>query len=153
EPAFERVASKLLPPVVIPSSAGSRWPLRYQVLLPPTYEEQRKKRYPVLYAQDGQALWSSSSDPFGIWRLDTAIDQLLELAVMQEIIVIGIETSEGRMDRLGPVPDPTYGGGQAMFHLDAITEVLKPRIDAELRTKGGREDTGMIGSSLGGLFS
>ena len=31
--------------------------------------------------------------------------------------------------------------------------MLKPRIDAELRTRVGREDTALIGSSLGGLFS
>jgi predicted alpha/beta superfamily hydrolase len=152
-PAFERTTCKLLDPVVIPSSADSPWPLRYRVLLPPSYDEQPDRRYPVLYAQDGQALWSSSVDPFGIWKLDTAIDQLLELAVMEELIVVGIETSEARMDRLGPVADRTYGGGRAMYHLDAITELLKPRIDAEYRTRTRPEDTGAIGSSLGGLFS
>jgi predicted alpha/beta superfamily hydrolase len=153
EPAFEKQTCTLLPQVVLPPSAESQWALRYQVLLPPSYDEQRDKRYPVLYAQDGQALWSTATDPFGIWRLDTAIDQLLELAVMEELIVVGIDTSEARMDRLGPVPDPTYGGGRAMFHLDALTEVLKARIDAEYRTRPGPEDTAAIGSSLGGLFS
>jgi predicted alpha/beta superfamily hydrolase len=131
----------------------SPWSLRYQVLLPPSYDEQRSRHYPVLYAQDGQALWSSSSDPFGIWALDTVMDQLLELAVMSELIVVGIDTSEARMDRLGPLRDKTYGGGRAAEHLDAITNVLKPRIDTELRTRTGRKDTAVIGSSLGGLFS
>jgi predicted alpha/beta superfamily hydrolase len=153
QPAFERTTCKLLPPVVIPPTLHSPWPLYYQVLLPPSYDEQRRKRYPVLYAQDGQALWSTSSDRYGIWRLDTAIDQLLELAVMEEIIVVGIDTADARMDRLGPVHDRTYGGGQAERHLEAITNVLKPRIDAEFRTRSGPRDTGLIGSSLGGLFS
>jgi predicted alpha/beta superfamily hydrolase len=153
QPAFERTTCRLLDPVVIPSSPASPWPLRYQVLLPPSYEEQRSKRYPVLYAQDGQALWSTSSDPFGVWRLDTAIDQLLELAVMEELIVVAIDTSEARLDRLGPTPDRTYGGGKAARHLDAITEVLMPRINAEFRTRTDPKDTGLIGSSLGGLFS
>jgi predicted alpha/beta superfamily hydrolase len=107
----------------------------------------------VLYAQDGQALWSSSSDPFGIWALDTVMDQLLEIAVMSELIVVGIDTSQARMDRLGPVRDRTYGGGRAAEHLQTITNVLKPRIDADLRTRVGRDDTAAIGSSLGGLFS
>jgi predicted alpha/beta superfamily hydrolase len=149
-PAFERTTCKLVPPVVIPATP---WPLRYHVLLPPSYDEQQSRHYPVLYAQDGQALWSTSSDPFGIWALDTVIDQLLEIAVMSELIVVGIETSEGRMDRLSPVPDRTYGGGRAAEHLEAVTRVLKPRIDAEFRTRAGREDTALIGSSLGGLFS
>jgi predicted alpha/beta superfamily hydrolase len=153
-PAFERTTTRLLPPVVIPASdAASPWQLRYQVLLPPSYDEQRARHYPVLYAQDGQALWSTSTDPFGIWRLDTVIDQLLELGVMSELIVVGIETSEARMDRLGTDRDPTHGGGRAAEHLDAITRVLKPRIDSEYRTRTGRKDTALIGSSLGALFS
>ncbi len=150
EPAFEQTKSRLLEPVVI---EGQPWPIRYQVLLPPSYDEQEGKRYPVLYAQDGQAIWSTSSDPFGIWKLDHAIDQLLELAVMEEIIVVGIETAHQRMSKLGPVRDKTYGGGRAREHLEQLTDVLKPRIDRELRTRAGREDTGLIGSSLGGLFS
>lgn len=149
-PAFERTTCKLLPPVVLPTSP---WPLRYQVLLPPSYDEQRARHYPVLYAQDGQALWASSSDPFGVWRLDTVIDQLLEIAVMSELIVVAIDTAEARLDRLGPWPDSIYGGGRAALHLDAITDVLKPRIDAEFRTRTSREDTGLIGASMGGLFS
>ncbi len=153
QPAFERTSCRLEGPFVLPPSPLSPWPLRYHVLLPPSYDEQQRKRYPVVYAQDGQALWSTSSDPFGIWRLDTTIDQLLELAVMEELIVVGIDTSEARMDRLGPVPDRACGGGQAGRHLDAITEVLKPEIDAKYRTRVGPEDTGVMGSSLGGLFS
>lgn len=149
-PAFDRTTCRLLPPAVLPTSP---WPLRYQVLLPPSYDEQRSRHYPVLYAQDGQALWSTSSDPFGVWRLDTVIDQLLEVAVMSELIVVGIDTAEWRMDRLGPVKDPTYRGGRAAEHLESIVSALKPRIDSEFRTRAGREDTGLIGSSMGGLFS
>jgi predicted alpha/beta superfamily hydrolase len=152
-PSFERTTCRLMPPVVLPASASSPWPLRYQVLLPPSYDEQSSRHYPVLYAQDGQALWSSSSDPFGIWALDTVMDQLLELAVMSELIVVGIDTSQARMERLGPGRDRTYGGGRAAEHLEAMTSVLKPRIDAELRTRADRESTALIGSSLGGLFS
>ena len=152
-PSFDRTTCRLMPPVELPPSASSPWPLRYQVLLPPSYDEQTSRHYPVLYAQDGQALWSSSSDPFGIWALDTVMDQLLDIAVMSELIVVGIDTSEARMDRLGPRRDRTYGGGRAAEHLQAMTTVLKPRIDAELRTRTGREDTALIGSSLGGLFS
>lgn len=149
-PAFERTTCRLLPPVELPTSP---WPLRYQVLLPPSYDEQRARHYPVLYAQDGQALWSSSRDPLGVWGLDTVIDQLLEIGVMSELIVVGIDTSASRMDRLGPVPDPTHGGGRGGEHLSTMIDVLKPRIDAELRTRVGRDDTVVMGSSLGGLFS
>lgn len=150
EPAFERTKCELLDWRHVDAKP---WGIRYQVLLPPSYNEQVSKRYPVLYAQDAQALWSSSNDPFGIWRLDHTIDQLLELAVMEELIVVAIETTYDRMAKLAPTRDKTYGGGRAGEHLDGITDVLKPRIDADFRTRAGREDTGLIGSSLGGLFS
>ena len=150
EPAFERTNCRLVEPATLDAKP---WPLRYQVLLPPSYDEQQSKRYPVLYAQDGQALWSTSSDPFGVWRFDQTIDQLLEIAVMEELIVVAIETSHERSSRLSPVRDKIYGGGRAREHLDAMTDVLKPHIDGTFRTRPGREDTGLIGSSLGGLFS
>jgi len=150
EPAFDRTHSELLPAAAV-GEGETR--LSYQVLLPPSYSEQESKRYPVLYAQDGQALWVSSPDPFGVWRLDETLDNLLELAVIRELIVVAIDTSEYRLERLGPVPDPAYGGGQGDRHLHAIIDVLKPHIDAELRTLPGPEDTGIMGSSMGGLFA
>ena len=59
----------------------------------------------VLYALDGQALWTTSSDPFGVWGLDLVIDRLNELDAIEELIVVGIHTSERRAERLSPVPD------------------------------------------------
>jgi predicted alpha/beta superfamily hydrolase len=150
EPAFDHARSELGAATTI---GDGELALGYQVLLPPSYFEQDSKRYPVLYAQDGQALWVSSPDPFGVWRLDETIDQLLELAVIQELIVVAIDTSERRLDRLGPVPDPEYGGGHGETHLRAMIDVLKPHIDGELRTLPGPEHTGVMGSSMGGLFS
>jgi predicted alpha/beta superfamily hydrolase len=44
------------------------------------------------------------------------------------------------------------GGGAAAYLTSLVTE-LKPLVDRELRTKTGREDTAMIGSSLGGLVT
>ncbi len=128
-------------------------PLRFRVMLPPSYDEQDQARFPVLYAQDGQALWSDGSDPFGVWNLDHIVDALWDLGAMQELIIVSIDTGERRLDRLGPVPDPEYGGGQAGAHLDAIVGTLKPLIDRELRTCVGPDTTSLLGSSMGGLFS
>ena len=150
EPAFECTHGVLCEPVAIDTPDLQ---LTYQVLLPPSYAEQERKRYPVLYALDGQALWTTSPDPFGVWNLDEALASLLDLAVIQELIVVAIDTSKDRLDRLGPVPDPEHGGGQGGRHLQAIIDVLKPRIDAELRTLPGSQDTGIMGSSMGGLFA
>lgn len=149
-PAFDRTECELLPRATLEHSGST---LTYQVLLPPSYGEQETKRYPVIYAQDGQALWTHSPDPYGVWRLEETLDHLLELAVVQELIVVAIDTSEDRLARLSPVPDPELGGGDGAAHLDAIVNGLKPRIDAELRTRASAECTCAMGSSMGGLFS
>lgn len=150
EPAFDHTTSSLVDSFTI-EHEGER--LDARVLLPPSYAEQENKRYPVIYAQDGQALWSTSTDPYGVWRLDATIDRLLELAALDELIVVGIDTSERRLERLSPVADPDHGGGGADRHLALMVDQLKPAIDARFRTLAGREHTAVMGSSMGGLFS
>ncbi len=131
---------------------GAR-PLRFRVMLPPSYDEQESRRYPVLYAQDGQAVWSDGTDPFGVWGLDAVLDELWDLGALEELIVVSIDTSDDRLARLSPVADPTYGGGAAQQHLDAMTGLLKPLVDREYRTRPERSATTLLGSSMGGLFS
>lgn len=127
--------------------------LAFRVQLPPSYREQTQLRYPVVYAQDGQSLWSDSRDHHGSWQLDRTLDDLWDLGALAEVIVVSIDTSERRLDRLGPVPDPRHGGGHARTHLSAMTNVLKPLIDREYRTRPDRASTALLGASMGGLFS
>ena len=128
-------------------------PLTYRVMLPPSYGEQIASRYPVIYAQDAQSLWSDGADPFGLWHLDRVLDALWDVRALEELIVVSVETKDRRVPRLSPVPDALHGGGQGPAHLDAITSALKPTIDRELRTRPDRESTALLGSSMGGLFS
>lgn len=146
EPAFERTTYEL-------TRAETIGELRFQVLLPPSYGEQTNRRYPVLYAQDGQALWAGSPDPFGVWKLEETLNSLFDLSACEELIVVAIDTADNRLDRLGPWADPEHGGGQGAHHLGQIVETLKPHVDMAYRTRPGREDTGAMGSSMGGLFS
>jgi predicted alpha/beta superfamily hydrolase len=150
EPYFDRSGPDLQPPAVL--GEGER-ALRYQVLLPPSYEEQTSKRYPTLYAVDGQSLWTTSEDPYGVWNLDSTLAGLFELHAMEEIIVVAIETSEGRVDLLTPVKEEDGEGGQAESLLQVIGEALVPLIDRDFRTRPSRADRGVMGSSLGGLFA
>lgn len=128
-------------------------PMRFRVLVPPSYQEQDHTRYPVLYAQDAQSLWSDHQDPFGGWNLDDVLAELWSLGAVQEIIVVSIETSSDRLGALGPTPDPEHGGGRGDEHLAAMVEHLKPHVDRTLRTLPARGDTALLGSSMGGLFS
>lgn len=146
EPSFDAHHSRLV--------AGQQLgDIAYDVLLPPSYDEQPRKRYPVLYALDGQSLWSTSSDPYGVWSLERTLDELYDLGAVAEMIVVAVHTGEARMDRLTPVPDPAHGGGMATAFLEKLTGELVPAIDAAYRTRTGREATSILGSSLGGLFA
>lgn len=134
-------------------AVGTRPPLRFRVLVPPSYHEQDDARYPVLYAQDAQSLWSDHHDPFGVWDLDDVLAELWSLGAVQEIIVVSVETADDRLSWLSPVPDPEHGGGRAEEHLTAIVDHLRPQIDSTLRTRTGPKSTALLGSSMGGLFS
>jgi predicted alpha/beta superfamily hydrolase len=129
--------------------------LDYRVFLPPSYEEHLTKRYPVLYAHDGQALFASAPDPGDphSWRLDEALNQLYDYGVIEEIIVVAVTTKEHRLSLLSPTADRAYGGGSGPAYLEFLVDTLKPHVDATWRTKPGRESTAMIGASMGGLFS
>jgi predicted alpha/beta superfamily hydrolase len=150
EPFFDADGHTLESPRTLDTPDGA---LRYQVLLPPSYEEQIHRRYPTLYVMDGQALWTTSRDPYGIWRLDAMMDQLVELGAVDELIIVGVETAERRLERLSPVADARHGGGQGEGFLCALTERLLPEIDARYRTRQGRQHTALMGSSMGGLFA
>jgi predicted alpha/beta superfamily hydrolase len=151
-PSFERVGGELSPLREIALPWGGA--LHIRVRLPPGYAEQDQLRYPVLYCQDGQSVWSDGTDPFGVWGLDRVLDDLCDMHLVQEMIVVSIDTGVGRLERLAPVPDPHHGGGaDSAGHLRGMVEVLKPLIDREYRTVVDPASTVLLGSSLGGLFS
>lgn len=126
---------------------------RLDVLLPPSYGEQPNKHYPVLYMLDGQSLWSHSTDPFGTWDVERTLSFLYELGAVEELIVVGIHTGEDRLSILSPVRDATYGGGDGPAFLSLLVDGVRPTIDARYRTRKEPASTGILGSSMGGLFA
>jgi predicted alpha/beta superfamily hydrolase len=122
------------------------------VYLPASYGVGRM-RYPVVYAQDGQNL----SDPaiaFGgnTWRLEGALEHLRSRGI--EAIVVGLHnTGEGRIGEYSPFPDSKHGGGAGLRYCRFLMDTVKPRIDGDYRTRRDRENTAMIGSSMGGLIT
>lgn len=125
------------------------------VYLPPTYLENSASRFPVVYMHDGQNLFDPAA-AFGgnTWRVAEAIDEAAGTGRFPEVIVVGPNNAGGdRIAEYTPTVDSQYGGGRGDLYLRMLVEELKPRVDAELRTRPGREATALIGSSLGGLIS
>ncbi|MDB5214364.1 MAG: esterase [Myxococcaceae bacterium] len=125
------------------------------VYLPPTYVENSESRFGVLYMHDAQNLFDPSQ-AFGgnEWKVDETMDAGAEDGTIREAIVVGVENTSARVNELTPVPDPGYpGSGLAGQYLSMIIDEIKPTIDKDLRTVPAREQTGIMGSSLGGLVS
>lgn len=123
------------------------------IYLPPGYEE-GTRRYPVLYAQDGQNVFDPATSYGGVdWGLAQTCDRLIAAGEMEPVIIIAPYNTPGRMGEYTPVADAGYGGGDGDAYGRFLSDELKPFVDARLRTLPGAGDTAIMGASLGGLIS
>ena len=121
------------------------------VYLPPSYDS-GNGRYPVLYLHDGQNLFDQATSFAGEWQVDETMETLSREGI--EAIVVGIPNAGmARLDEYSPFHDPPRGGGQGDPYLSFIVDTVKSIVDDEFRTRPGREHTGIMGSSMGGLIS
>ncbi|PWD98299.1 alpha/beta hydrolase-fold protein [Marinilabilia rubra] len=119
---------------------------RISLYLPPDYGTSNKN-YPVLYMHDGQNLFDSSLAFAGEWKVDDTLDELADQGY-QVPIVVGIDNSQYRAEEYLGFP-----GGDGDAYIDFIVETLKPFIDSNYRTLSDRDNTGIMGSSFGGVIS
>jgi predicted alpha/beta superfamily hydrolase len=121
------------------------------VYLPPSYETGRHD-YPVLYLHDGQNLFDAGTSFAGEWQVDETMEALSRQGL--EAIIVGIPNAgKDRMEEYSPFHQPSHGGGRGDQYLDFVVNTVKPLVEAEFRARPGREHTGIMGSSLGGLIS
>ncbi|HLL51918.1 MAG TPA: alpha/beta hydrolase-fold protein [Myxococcaceae bacterium] len=125
------------------------------IYLPPSYAENPLKRYPVLYMHDGQNLFDPSTSFGGVeWRVDETANAQIGGGHMDEVIVVGVYNAGGnRIYEYTPCCDPQYGGGGANQYEAFLLNTVKPYVDQTYRTLTTRENTAMMGSSLGGLVT
>lgn len=126
------------------------------VYLPPQYLEQTKRRFPVLYLQDGQNLFDGRTSYIAgkTWNAHTTADRLAETGEIEPLILVGIaNTGLRRMAEYTPTRDFKMGGGEGRSYGRLLIEELKPWIDTSYHTLPGAGNTGLGGSSLGGLVS
>ena len=144
-------------------------PRQVDVWLPPGYEGDVDKRYPVLYMHDGQNLFDPATSTLGVdWGIDEALERLISAGKTPPTMVVGVwcttlrvreylpqrpfTTSAGQQ-RLRHLPGEFQGDLLADAYLKFLTAELKPFIDATYRTRPEREATTIMGSSMGGLIS
>jgi predicted alpha/beta superfamily hydrolase len=124
------------------------------VYLPPDYAEERR-RYPVMYMQDGQNLFDPETSfvQGRTWQFGEHADELIQAGEIEPLIVVGVYNTPRRLEEYTHARDRRMGGGDAKNYGRLLVDELKPWIDEEYRTLPGEDDTGLGGSSLGGLVS
>ena len=120
------------------------------VMLPKGYDDAPQTRYPVLYMHDGQSVFVN-------WRIDELMEPVIAANQMQPIIVVAIfngDSQEARFSDYTPTSNPRFPkSGNADLYGRMIVEELKPIVDSEFRTAPDQVNTGIGGTSLGGLVS
>jgi predicted alpha/beta superfamily hydrolase len=130
---------------------------RVWVYLPPRYGEggDGGRRYPVLYLQDGQNVFDGATAFIAgkEWQADETAERLVDEGRIEPLILVAVDNAgERRLHEYTPTAHDGRGGG-ADLYLRMLVEELKPWVDRTWRTRPGRDDTGIAGSSLGGLVS
>lgn len=138
------------PPLALP---GLGRPRTLRIHLPPDYAQSPGRRYPVVYLHDGQNLFDATTSYAGEWGVDEAMDALAAEGVAA--IVVGIDHGNARrFGELNPwrasIRLPASEG--RAYAADLVGRI-KPFVDANFRTRPGRRDTVVMGSSMGGLIS
>ena len=126
--------------------------------LPPGYDSS-SDRYPVAYLHDGNNLFDPAQPNAApqSWQVDAVANEEIAAGRVRPFIAVGIPNNADRMDEYTHVEDdlPGYGrqGGRADDYGAFLVDDLKPLVDARYRTQPGRDQTAILGSSLGGLIS
>jgi hypothetical protein len=127
-----------------------------RVYLPRGYAQNITKSYPVLYMHDGQNLFLGMEGLSGFsWGADTNANNLIQLGKMRETIIVGVDNSSDRFCEYAP-PTCSYSECSSPVgneYVSFLADQLKPIIDSQYRTLPDADDTGALGSSLGGLIS
>lgn len=109
------------------------------------------KNYPVIYFSDGQWLFETNSN----YSQEMHVDEMMrdfEKHGFDGAIVVGIESNEAtRHNDFSLYKNEDGLGGNAEAYLNFVTQTLKSKIDSEYRTKSDRDNTCIMGASLGGL--
>ncbi|TDT69230.1 putative alpha/beta superfamily hydrolase [Hypnocyclicus thermotrophus] len=142
---------------------------KVRIYLPNDYEKSDKK-YPVIYMHDAQNIYNIGISAYGMeWNVDKTLDSIFE-KTKKGFIVVGIDNASERNgaeriteyspfinNNLYKITDKYNDGytlgGKGDKYAEFIVNDLKLYIDKKYKTLSDRENTAIIGSSMGGFIS
>jgi predicted alpha/beta superfamily hydrolase len=127
-----------------------------RVWLPPDYDGWGATRYPVLYLNDGQNLFDPATAFAGVhWQVGEAATQLIAEQKIPPLIIVGIDNTRNRAQEYIPYrsKDPRVLNAKGKCYPDFLQREVMPLIEERYPVLKGMENTGLGGSSLGGLIT
>jgi S-formylglutathione hydrolase FrmB len=135
-------------------------PKRLLVYLPPSYDRDRSRRYPVAYYLHGA--WGAEDDWVTLGRIDRTLDSLIAAGLLEMIVVLPDgddgwyttwnalnNTAACRADTARREPAQTYCVTWPKYD-EYIARELVAHVDSAYRTLAQREHRGIAGLSMGG---
>ena len=130
------------------------------MLLPAGYGDAANKdrRYPVLYMLDGQNVFDAclSDVSHHEWSVDETVQKLIAEKKIPPLIVVGVDhAGKDRAHEYLPYKDfvgnPDMDEPAGKLFPDFMTREVMPLVDGQYRTLPGQPNTGIGGSSYGGV--
>ena len=130
-----------------------------RVWLPPGYDdpENAGRRYPVLYLNDGQNLFETSTSFAGVeWGADETADRLIRDGTIPPMLIVGLDNAgKSRIREYMPYRsmNPMMLRAQGSRYPAFLIKEVMPFVARNYRVAPGAENTGLGGSSLGALIA
>ena len=127
------------------------------VYLPPSYSVDAARRFPVVYAHDGQNLFSTPEHRGGPcrggWYLDAKLDHFWNQGELPEFILVAIPNSDFVCigNRTREYCTSEFEDTTSDPYIRFLIEVVKKEIDSKFRTLSDAQHTVTLGASMGGL--
>jgi predicted alpha/beta superfamily hydrolase len=130
-----------------------------RVWLPPGYDApaNQYRRYPVFYLNDGQNLFDTETSFTGVeWQVGVTAARLIHAKVIPPMIFVGIDNA--RRERIREYlpyrsADPLVLRPRGELYPEFLLREIMRFVNDRYRIAQGPSNTGLGGSSLGGLIS
>ena len=166
-PTTRKLKSKVANALALPVSKGNLWlhELRSEIFentrllrvwLPPDYDGWGATRYPVLYLNDGQNLFEAATAFAGVhWQVGETATRLIAEQKIRPLIIVGIDNTKNRASEYIPYKskDPRVLNAKGKYYPEFLRREVMPLIEERYSVSKGPENTGLGGSSLGGLIA
>jgi predicted alpha/beta superfamily hydrolase len=127
-----------------------------RVWLPPEYDGWGEMRYPVFYLNDGQNLFDPATAFAGVhWAVAETASRLIAEKKIPPAVFVGIDNTKNRACEYIPYrsKDPRVLKPMGKFYPEFLRSEVMPFVEAKYSIAKGAENTGLGGSSLGGLIT